>query len=172
MAALQQHRAMGNIRSEGIVLGQLGLLQAQSGQHSAALTSYTAALQRHRAVGNARSEGIVLSNLGGLQLSLGDIETGTRMLQDAAALCRSLGDDRFEGFAMGNLSTAHRLRGDHAAASHCAAEAIRLHRAARFRAVSPVWRSFQALAVSAAGDADGALVMAREAVAELSLIHI
>ena len=72
-------REVGNRRTEGVVLGNLGGLLQKEGQMEEALRHYQEALAISREVGDRRSEGLVLGNLGALHARQGRLDSRKRV---------------------------------------------------------------------------------------------
>ena len=116
--ALTIFRELGQRRNEGIVLGNLGNLQAALGRDEQARGLQDAALAIHREGGNRRDEGVALGNLGDLLLKRGQWKEAEGCLREAIAI----GDEvwvvlagTFRGSLAvllgnrGEFATAHRL---------------------------------------------------------------
>jgi len=105
------HREMGHRRSEGISLGNLGLLHLRRGRMEEARANFEAALAIHREVGNRRFEGIVLGQLGILNDDQGRMEEARANFEAALAIHREVDNRRFEGLVLGSLGNLlHRQR--------------------------------------------------------------
>jgi len=105
-AAQQAFDALGDRRSQGIVLGNLADLDCESGQLDRAEDRYRAALAALRAVGDVGSEAVVLGNLANLLRGRGDPQARASY-EEALALSRRAGDQRAICLTLGNLAGLH-----------------------------------------------------------------
>jgi tetratricopeptide (TPR) repeat protein len=91
-SALAIHREVGNLRLEGMCLGELGELHREQGRLEDAHRSLEAALAMHRQVGNRRHEGADLTRLGRLLLNEGQIAQARDTLTSAEVVLREVDD--------------------------------------------------------------------------------
>jgi tetratricopeptide (TPR) repeat protein len=84
--AISMYESMGNLRSLGMALGNLGSLQFDRGQFAQAETTMLRALQIHEEVGNTAFQPTTLGNLGAVRLKAGDVEGAEAYYQRAVDL--------------------------------------------------------------------------------------
>jgi len=127
-AALLVHREVEDRRTEGIVLGNLGILHRQLGDSSLSQSYYEAALSLHREVGDLRFEGTVLGNLGILYLEQGQPARALECYEAALMVHRETRDRRQEGVVLGNLGILHKQNGRMSTAQEHFEAALIIHR--------------------------------------------
>lgn len=105
------HREVGDRRFEGVLLGNMGVMDDEQGRLDRACEHLERALEIHREVGNRRFEAIVLGNLGSVDLEQGRLEEARDQGERALAIHREVGDRRMEGIVLGNLGSLHLRQG-------------------------------------------------------------
>ena len=111
-AHLAAARQIGDRRSEGNALGNLGLAHAALGDPRKAIEYHEQALVIRREIGDRRSEGNALGNLGRAYAALGDPRKAIAFYEQCLKIHREIGDRRGEGNALGNLGNAYIALGD------------------------------------------------------------
>lgn len=127
--ALALVRSGGDVRGEGVVLGNLGNQQLDRGLIHAAVDTLRVAVERSAAAGDLASEGVSRLNLGRALGYAGQAEAGERELHAALAALRSAGTERVVAIAVGVLALAVGRRGGTGEAAALFEEALALHRA-------------------------------------------
>ena len=125
--ALEIHREVGNRRSEGVVLGNLGNLHKLTGSLDRALELYESALEIHKELGNRGHEGNVLGNLGNLHMETGSLDRARRLFESAMEIHRGVGNRRSEGIVLRNLGALHHETGSPDRARRLYESAIEIH---------------------------------------------
>jgi len=114
LAQLEQGLAIfqliGNRRSEGLALANLGSLHRWWGRNEEALAVYRAALAIHQGFPSAYVEGQTLCSLGDLLRELGRLEEARESLERALSLLREAPIDRGAGGAGADAGSAAALR--------------------------------------------------------------
>ncbi|MEO0407620.1 MAG: tetratricopeptide repeat protein [Cyanobacteria bacterium P01_A01_bin.135] len=107
LPALEIYQEVGDLRSQGITLGDLGLVYHNLGQHQQAIQLYALAIAIAREIGNQRNEGAVLGNLGHAYEALGQHQQAIALYEQQLAIVREVGHRRGESYALGNLGIAY-----------------------------------------------------------------
>ncbi len=125
-AALAVVREVGDRRREGVVLGNLGILDRDQGRMDEARAHWDAALALAREAGHRRNEGSVLHTMGILHQEQGRSDEARQHFDAALAVAREVGNRRSEAVYRGNLGTVHHDQGrmDDARAHYDAALAV------------------------------------------------
>jgi len=105
--ALDAACRLGDRRSLGRWLGNLGLAYWSLGQVEKAIECHRQALAISREVGDRRREGNHLGNLGLAYRHLGQVEQAIEYHRQALEIAREVGDRRGEGNHLDNLGLAH-----------------------------------------------------------------
>ena len=126
--ALAIHRELGDRRTEGAALRNLGSLRRIEGRPDGARAHYRESLAIAREVGDRDFEGLVLGNLGNLHLSRGRPDEARACFEEALAIAREIGHRRFESVVLGNLGLLHTNQGRPDAAWAHFDEALAIHR--------------------------------------------
>ncbi|HEX5118955.1 MAG TPA: tetratricopeptide repeat protein [Pseudonocardiaceae bacterium] len=122
--ALGSARAVGDPIGQAIVLNNLGIAKAHTGQPDHAHTLLCQALLLRKEVGDVRGEAAVASNLGLLHCTRGEHSTAAAHHQRAITLFRQAGDQCGEGQALNNLGIAYVELGRVADATECYQQAL------------------------------------------------
>ncbi len=101
--ALARHRANADRAGEGLVLNNLGILEANLGNWQASLSSYALALPIVQATGDRRRAALLVHNIGLAHLGLGDASQARPMFEKALAARQAVGDKRGEADTEGAL---------------------------------------------------------------------
>jgi tetratricopeptide (TPR) repeat protein len=107
VAALAASRQIGDRRSEGRALGNLGLAYADLGEFRLAIELYEQRLDIAREISDRRGESATLSNLGNSYVNLGKVRRAIEFHKQALAISREIGDRRGEGNDLNNLGLAY-----------------------------------------------------------------
>jgi tetratricopeptide (TPR) repeat protein len=91
LAAQRLHEAEGEVRAEGMALGNLGEVLRRLGQNDAANDVLARALVLYRSVGYRRFEGMVLSRLGTVFAALGQTDQALATYAEAAQVLKETG---------------------------------------------------------------------------------
>ena len=105
--ALAATREIGNRRSEGNALGNLGNAYWALGQLQRAVEFHQQHLAVAREIGDRKGEGQSLGNLGNAYRNLGQPQRAIEFHQQDLAIAREVGNCRGEGNALGNLGVAY-----------------------------------------------------------------
>jgi tetratricopeptide (TPR) repeat protein len=110
--ALVIAREVGDLRSEGDLLGRLGNTYFSLGDlgdryYGTAIDQFQQALTIAREIGDRQAEGTRLGNLGSTLYALGQVEHALDIYRQALDIAREIGDRRGEGMRLGNLGNAH-----------------------------------------------------------------
>jgi tetratricopeptide (TPR) repeat protein len=111
-AALSSAREIGDRRSEGAALGNLGLAYADLGEARKAIEYYEGYLKIAHEIGDRQGEGNVLSGLGLAFAALGEARKAITYHEGHLEIAHEIEDRRGEGNAIGNLGSAHYSLGD------------------------------------------------------------
>ena len=90
-AAQESAHGLGDRRSEGNHLGNLGLAYAALGDVQKAISYYTQALEIDGEIGDRRVEGVHLGNLGNAYRNLGDVQQAISYYTQALEIAREIG---------------------------------------------------------------------------------
>ncbi len=107
---------VGDRRTQGTTLVNLGLLHYERGRNTEALDCYYKALIIQQEIGNDRHEGVTLGNIALLHQDQGRRAEGLGYFQQALAVASRVGNRRSEGVTLGNLAHIHRAQGHSSAA--------------------------------------------------------
>lgn len=107
-AALQAARWLGDQRSEGSALGNLGVAYKNQGELHRAIDYYEQSLTLARQLGDHLNEGKVLGYLGNAYSDAGRADLAIACCEQSLTLARAVGERRVEGAALNNLGNAHR----------------------------------------------------------------
>lgn len=111
LPALEIYQKVGDLRSQGITLGDLGLVYHNLGQYQQAIELYELAIGIAREIGNQRNEGAVLGSLGHSYEALGQHQQAINLYEQQLSIVRAVGHRRGEAYALGNLGVAYRNLG-------------------------------------------------------------
>jgi tetratricopeptide (TPR) repeat protein len=128
-AAKAAAQRCGDIRSEGIVLGNLGMAYADLGEVTMAISLYQQQLVIAQNLGNRHSESIALTNLGIAYKDLGEVRRAIGIHEQRIWIARSLGDKLGEGRALSNLGIAYHELGELRSAISCYEHHLEIARA-------------------------------------------
>jgi tetratricopeptide (TPR) repeat protein/transcriptional regulator with XRE-family HTH domain len=119
-SALIAARQGGDRLSEADTLAELGVLQRETGDYSAATASLARALALYGEAGDPFGQADALNSLGVVQQETGDYPAATASQQQALALYRDLGDLLGQAWALDDLGLVQQGTGNYrgAAASH------------------------------------------------------
>ncbi len=117
--ALAIAQGVGDRRTEGRLMSNLGSLHLDHGRMDDARRCYESAVSIAREIGDRRGEGIRLANLGGLLTESGATAEALPQLERALRLAREIGDHPGEALALTNLGEAHLTLGNDARAEAC-----------------------------------------------------
>jgi tetratricopeptide (TPR) repeat protein len=127
-------------RLRGVVLQNLGSIQAQKGQLGAAERAFGESYGFFRQAGYRRGEAIALNNYGRVALDRGDVPLAERSLEDALAVAREVEDTELTALATLNLAEALSRRGESTRARDLASAAF-----GHFDACGNRWRQVECL---------------------------
>ncbi|HKN97708.1 MAG TPA: tetratricopeptide repeat protein [Pseudonocardiaceae bacterium] len=122
--ALASARATGDPVGQAIVLNNLGIARANTGQPDHAHTLLCQALLLRKEVGDVRGEAAVANNLGLLHRARGELSTAATHHRRAINLFRQAGDQCGEGQALNNLGIAYVALGRITEATECYQRAL------------------------------------------------
>ena len=101
--ALELCRQAGDVRHEGVIRSNLGVIAHHLGQWEAAATHHAAALELHRQIGHRRFEGIAHLDLGALAHERGQLARARELHERARELLGECGDQRHAALARAAL---------------------------------------------------------------------
>jgi tetratricopeptide (TPR) repeat protein len=126
--ALAAARLAGDRLGEADTLGELGVLQGETGDYPAAAATLDRVLALYGEAGDLPGQAHTLSQLGFFRLVAGDYPGAAASAQRALALARSA-DDRFaEAHALDAMGLVQQLTGDYRAAAATQRRALALYR--------------------------------------------
>ena len=105
-------RQIGDRRSEGIWLGNLGRMHATLSESDPALERYQAALQIATAVGDRRHEALWMTNIGNVHLEDGRWGLALASQEQAHEISEEIGEKRIALYASIARASCHRLTGE------------------------------------------------------------
>ncbi len=111
--AVAATRRLGDKRSEGRALGNLGSAHAAMGDNERAIEFYEQRLAIAREIEDRLGEGTALANLGRAWTVLGELPKAVALCDQAVARFQELGERRAESSALGTLGTAHAAARDY-----------------------------------------------------------
>jgi serine/threonine protein kinase/predicted ATPase len=103
--ALDEARALRDIRAEGESIEMLGIAYQVAGRVQEAIELLERALAIHRETGDSWREASVLTALANCSYQQGDLEQARSLDERALEIEHAIGDRRGEGIALGNLGT-------------------------------------------------------------------
>lgn len=124
LPALEIYQEVGDLRSQGITLGDLGLVYHNLGQHQQAIQLYELAIAIAQEIGNRRNEGAVLGNLGHAYEALGQHQRAIALYEQQLAIVREVGYRHGESYALGNLGIAYSNLGENQQAINAYQQAL------------------------------------------------
>ncbi len=160
LSILQQ---LGDRRSQGDVLRELGMLARERGRMDDARAHLLAALDACRAGHDRRGEGRVLGNLAVLSKHLGEPGTAQGLYEVALAIHRDVGNRRSEGIHLAQLALLRQELGDLDEATHLYRQALSICREVGNRRVEAQVLGNLALVHRAAGRPERAAKLLRAA---------
>jgi len=111
-SGLEAAKKLGDKRSEGYHLGNLGLAYHRLGEVHKAIQCYEQVLVICRETGNRLGEGNTLGNLGLAYHRLGDVRKAMEFHEGALVIYRETGNRLGEGTALSNLGLVYRNLGE------------------------------------------------------------
>jgi tetratricopeptide (TPR) repeat protein len=103
----------GDERSQGVFLGNIGLLYGFFDQYQKALTYHQEALTIHRKIGDIKGEGGNLLNIGVVYSNLGQYQKALSHYQKALAIKKKIGDVKGEGDNLTAIGVIHDYLGQY-----------------------------------------------------------
>ena len=161
-AALPIHRAVGNRRGEGLVLGNQALFHVFAGETDAGLQKMKQALAIYRECRDRSGEAHILGNLSALHQHTGRVGEALRAGQEALALYRELGNRASQAFLMNALGTCYASQGRNEWARDILEEALAIALQLEDRELRSQIQNHLSDAVEALGDRERALALAAE----------
>jgi tetratricopeptide (TPR) repeat protein len=126
--AIEAAKALGNKKSEGIHLGNLGYAFALLSNYPKAIECYQQALLIARAIGDGYSESKWLGSIGLVYDNIGDFHKAVEFYERAVELDRKIDNEVGEGRWLGSLAGTYRTLGDGEKATTLYTQAINLAR--------------------------------------------
>ena len=111
--SLKLKTKLGDIRGEGQVLNNLGLVRWDSGQYSKGGEYYRRSLEIFRELGDLRGEGDTLGNLGNIYYAWGQYPKAVEHYEKSQEIGGKLGDWRGQGNAVNNLGLIYAAWGQY-----------------------------------------------------------
>jgi tetratricopeptide (TPR) repeat protein len=127
-AGIRAARIRNNRSSEGILLGNLGILYKNLGKIQTAINYYNQSLAIAVEINDKRNEGNWLGNLGNSYYQLGNVRTSIKYFEQAVAIAREIEDRRNEGNWLGNLGIAYANVGEIPTAINYHKQALKITR--------------------------------------------
>ena len=173
-SSIKLYREIGDNRSAGLVLADLGASLHWDGKEEEAIESLEESLRLLRATGERWGIAYALLWLGDTWFRMGDIERAATSWEESLLLTQELGDDYLMGWSLGGLADVARLRADYKRATGMFKESLSLYLSSGKNMIGPPF-SLEALGLVAValGDAKraarlwGAASAWREAINEL-----
>jgi CHAT domain-containing protein/Tfp pilus assembly protein PilF len=113
MKALNLAREIGNKKSEGIILGNVGVSYAQTGQYQKALEYFNQKLIIVRALGEKDEEAQILTNIGVIHGWKGDIQKSLEWYKKALRIIEELDNIPRKAWILGNIGVAYESMSDY-----------------------------------------------------------
>jgi len=111
-AARELYRAVGDRRTEAIILNNIGDIYSSLGEKQQALEYFNQALPIVREVGDRRGEAITLSNIGGVYSDLGEKQQALDYYHQALPILRAVGDRKTEAGILNNIGSVYSSLGE------------------------------------------------------------
>jgi tetratricopeptide (TPR) repeat protein/transcriptional regulator with XRE-family HTH domain len=127
-SALTAARGAGDRRGEAATLGELGIVQRETGDYPAATVSLAQTLALYRDIGDPAGQAYALNQLGFLRVVTGDYPAAAASHRQALALARRADDRLTEAAALSHLGLVQQLTGDYPAAAASLQQALALYR--------------------------------------------
>lgn len=168
--AVELYRDLGNVRAEGLVLGNHGILLRRRGRLEEARGLYERALEIHRRVGSRTFEGNELGKIAGVLLEEGRLDEARRHYESARAIQLEVGNIHSRAFVEGNMGILEHLAGRPKEALLAYSRAIELFRTVGDRRHEGRYMAFSGaaqLAVGESGVSERELASARALLSEV-----
>jgi predicted ATPase/transcriptional regulator with XRE-family HTH domain len=171
-SSIKLYREIGDNRSAGLVLADLGASLHWDGKEEEAIESLEESLRLLRATGERWGIAYALSWLGDTWFRMGDIERAATSWEESLRLTEELGDDYLMGWSLGGLADVARLRTDYKRATGMFKESLSLYQSSGNKFGPPFSMEALALVAVALGNAKraarlwGAASAWREAISE------
>jgi tetratricopeptide (TPR) repeat protein/transcriptional regulator with XRE-family HTH domain len=128
LGALAAARQASDRLGEADALTELGIVQRETGDYTAATASLARALALYGDAGDLPGQSNVLGQLGFLHMLIGDYQDAVASQQKALTLARRAGDRLAEGAALNHLAFIQHLTGDYPGAVATLQQALALFR--------------------------------------------
>jgi predicted ATPase len=171
-SSIKLYREIGDNRSAGLVLADLGASLHWDGKEEEAIESLEESLRLLRATGERWGIAYALLWLGDTWFRMGDIERAATSWEESLRLTEELGDDYLMGWSLGGLADVARLRADYKRATGMFKESLSLYQSSGNKFGPPFSMEALALVAVALGNAKraarlwGAASAWREAISE------
>lgn len=152
-SSIKLYREIGDNRSAGLVLADLGASLHWDGREEEAIESLEESLRLLRATGERWGTAYSLLWLGDTWFRMGDIEHAATSWEESLRLTQELGDDYLMGWSLGGLADVARLRGDYKRATGMFKESLSLYQSSGNKFGPPFSMEALALVAVALGDA-------------------
>jgi DNA-binding SARP family transcriptional activator len=151
--------------AQASALGNLGMVERQTGDLDEAAEHFGAALEIDRRTGALGGQAARLANLANISLEIGDLDVAVARLEEAIELFRQVGSVMGEVTVLANLGLVHIERGEPDAAHTCATRSLALLRRAGHQQDDPDTLCILAMAHRDSGRLDKAMSAIRSALA-------
>src|SRR5215207_5227254 len=152
-SSIKLYREMGDNRSAGLVLADLGASLHWGGKEEEAIESLEESLRLLRATGDRWGIAYALLWLGDTWFRMGDIERAATSWEESLRLTRDLGDNYLMGWSLGGLADVARLRADYKRATGMFKESLSLYQSSGNKFGPPFSMEALGLVAAALGDA-------------------
>src|SRR5918996_1508647 len=152
-SSIKLYREIGDNRSAGLVLADLGASLHWDGKEEEAIESLEESLRLLRATGERWGIAYALLWLGDTWFRMGDIERAATSWEESLRLTQELGDDYLMGWSLGGLADVARLRADYKRATGMFKESLSLYQSSGDKFGPPFSLEALGLVAVALGDA-------------------
>jgi non-specific serine/threonine protein kinase len=152
-SSIKLYREIGDNRSAGVVLADLGASLHWDGKEEEAIESLEESLRLLRATGERWEIAYALLWLGDTWFRMGDIERAATSWEESLRLTQELGDDYLMGWSLGGLADITRLRGDFKRAAGMFKKSLSLYQSSGNKVGPPFSLEALGLVAAALGDA-------------------
>ena len=111
--ALVIFREIGERKSEGVILNNIGEVYRSLGEYPKALDYYQQSLAIDKQVGDKAGEGITLNNIGLVYRNLGEYAKALDYYQQSLAIHKQVGNKAGEGSTLNNIGAVYRNLGEY-----------------------------------------------------------
>jgi len=124
--ALNLAREIGNRKSEGIILGNVGVYYAQTGDYQQALDYFHQKLAIVKELSDKSEEAHILTNIGVISDWKGDTQEALEWYKKALKIIEELDDIQRKAWILGNIGAAYEKLSDYPKALDCHHQALKI----------------------------------------------